>query len=236
MKFVPPKCENCRVKSDSLFCLCQQAEMQHVSQMKTCNIYRKGQIVFHENAMPIGLYCIYEGSVKISKLNSNGREQIVRIAAPGDFLGYRSLVAQRPYSDTAIAIEDTTICLVPKSEFFNLMQNNKKFYESLLQKICRDADEMENKLSNIAYKPVRGRIAEALLILAGKNTHEGKEAKADAYINLTREDLASLVGTVKETAIRTISEFKDENLIAIDKRRIRILNFDKLLHISNLYD
>jgi CRP-like cAMP-binding protein len=186
--------------------------------------------------MPIGLYCIYEGSVKISKLNSNGREQIVRIAAPSDFLGYRSLVAHRPYSDTAIAIEDTTICLVPKSEFFNLMQTNKKFYEALLQKICRDADEMENKLSNIAYKPVRGRIAEALLILASKNTHEGKDAKSETYINLTREDLASLVGTVKETAIRTISEFKDENLIAIDKRKIRILNFDKLLHISNLYD
>ncbi|MCU0390171.1 MAG: Crp/Fnr family transcriptional regulator [Thermoflexibacter sp.] len=202
--------------------------------MKTCNMYRKSQIVFHENAMPIGLYCIYEGSVKISKLNSNGREQIMRIAGPGDFLGYRSLIAHRPYTDTAVAIEDATICLVPKSEFFNVMQNNKKFYEALLQMICKDADEMETKLGNIAYKPVRGRIAEALVLLAGKNQFEKKEDKT--YINLTREDLASLVGTVKETAIRTISEFKDENLIEIDKRRIRILDFDKLLYISSLYD
>jgi CRP-like cAMP-binding protein len=197
-------------------------------------MYRKSQIVFHENAMPIGLYCIYEGSVKISKLNSNGREQIMRIAGPGDFLGYRSLIAHRPYTDTAVAIEDATICLVPKSEFFNVMQNNKKFYEALLQMICKDADEMETKLGNIAYKPVRGRIAEALVLLAGKNQFEKKEDKT--YINLTREDLASLVGTVKETAIRTISEFKDENLIEIDKRRIRILDFDKLLYISSLYD
>jgi CRP/FNR family transcriptional regulator, polysaccharide utilization system transcription regulator len=234
MKFTLPKCETCNARKDSLLCLCHDEEVEHLSEMKTCNMYRKGQIVFHENAMPIGLYCIYEGNVKISKQNSNGREQIMRIAAPGDFLGYRSLVAHRPYADTAIALEDTTICLLPKSEFFNLMQHNKKFYEALLQRICKDADDMEAKLGNIAYKPVRGRIAEALVLLAGKN-HQQKP-KADSYINLTREDLASLVGTVKETAIRTISEFKDENLIEIDKRRIKILNLDKLLHISNLYD
>lgn len=234
MKFTLPKCETCGIRDKSLFCMCKQEEVEHISQMKTCNMYRKSQIVFHENAMPIGLYCIYEGSVKISKLNSNGREQIMRIAGPGDFLGYRSLIAHRPYTDTAVAIEDATICLVPKSEFFNVMQNNKKFYEALLQMICKDADEMETKLGNIAYKPVRGRIAEALVLLAGKNQFEKKEDKT--YINLTREDLASLVGTVKETAIRTISEFKDENLIEIDKRRIRILDFDKLLYISSLYD
>jgi CRP-like cAMP-binding protein len=153
----------------------------------------------------------------------------MRIANAGDFVGYRSLLAKIPYNYSAVAIEDTTICQIPKSEFFTLIRGNNDFYERVMQLICKDADEVEAKMSDIAYKPVRGRIAEALMLLNG--------ARRDTeFITLTREDLASLVGTVKETAIRIISEFRDDNIIEIDRRRIKILQPEKLMRISNLYD
>jgi CRP-like cAMP-binding protein len=192
-------------------------------------LYKKGQYIFYENAAPIGLFCINTGAVKLCKLSSNGKEQITRIARPGDLLGYRSLIAKTTYTYSAVAIEDTAICLIPKPEFFALIRNNSQFYEGLMQLLCKEADEMEAKIGDIAYKPVRGRIAEALMLLAGA-------AKESGYITLTREDLASLVGTVKETAIRIISEFREENLLEVDKRRIRILRPEKLMQISNLYD
>jgi CRP/FNR family transcriptional regulator, polysaccharide utilization system transcription regulator len=229
MKFVSPKCKNCKSKDDSLFSVCQISETEQINSTKTANLYKKGQYIFYENAAPIGLFCISSGAVKLSKLSSNGKEQIVRIARTGDFIGYRSLISKTRYTYSAIAIEDATICLVPKPEFFALIRNNNQFYESLMQLICKEADEMEAKIGDIAYKPVRGRIAEALILLAGA-------CKDSEYITLTREDLASLVGTVKETAIRIISEFKDEKIIEIDKRRIRILNQEKLLAVCDLYD
>jgi CRP/FNR family transcriptional regulator, polysaccharide utilization system transcription regulator len=229
MKFVSPKCKSCKSKDDSLFNVCQIAETEQLNSAKTSNLYKKGQYIFYENAAPVGLFCLSSGAVKLSKLSSNGKEQIVRIARPGDFLGYRSLISKARYTYSAIAIEDAAVCLIPKPEFFTLIRNNNQFYESLMQLICKEADEMEAKIGDIAYKPVRGRIAEALVLLAGA-------CKDSEYITLTREDLASLVGTVKETAIRIISEFKDEKIIEIDKRRIRILNQAKLMAVCNLYD
>jgi CRP/FNR family transcriptional regulator, polysaccharide utilization system transcription regulator len=229
MKFVSPNCKNCKARENSLLSFCQVKESEQLNAVKTANLYKRGQYVFYENAAPIGLFCINTGAVKLSKLSSNGKEQITRIARPGDLLGYRSLIARTTYTYSAVAIEDTTICLIPKPEFFTLIRNNSQFYEGLMQLLCKEADEMEAKIGDIAYKPVRGRIAEALMLLAGA-------AKESGYITLTREDLASLVGTVKETAIRIISEFRTEKLLEVDKRRIRILRPEKLLQISNLYD
>lgn len=229
MKMPYPECTTCKSRSSSLFSLCSCAEAAKISISKTCNIYKKEQVVFHENVFPIGLFCINTGAIKLSKIFSTGKEQILRIARAGDFIGYRSLITNDPYSVTATALEDSTICLIPKSEFHDIMRTNKNFYTSLLESICKELENTETKLGEIAYKPVRGRMAEALLLLS--NTYKEEE-----FINLTREDLASFVGTVKETAIRVVSEFKEEKLISIDKRRIKIINAGGLLQISNLYD
>ncbi len=229
MKMPQLECATCKTRNNSLFNFCSCAEAEKINLSKTCNIYKKDQVVFHENVFPIGLFCINTGAIKLSKIFSTGKEQILRIARPGDFIGYRSLITNDPYSVTATALEDSTICLIPKSEFQELMRTNKNFYESLLIMICKELENAESKIGEIAYKPVRGRIAEALLLLS--NTYKEEE-----FINLTREDLASFVGTVKETAIRVVSEFKEEKLISVDKRRIKIINAKGLLQISNLYD
>ncbi|KXX68662.1 Crp/Fnr family transcriptional regulator [Flammeovirga sp. SJP92] len=228
MKLVQPSCA-CKAKSNQSMFSCLTAEQLEKLQTHTCHFFKKGQPIFQEDSMPTGVYCISEGLVKVTKLGSNGKEQILRIAKPGDFVGYKSLIKGSRYRASAIAIEDSSICLIPKAIFMELLHENVEFYQQIVHLLCEVIDNAETKITDIAYKPVRGRIAEALLVL-------DKAFVDKEHITLTREDLAGLVGTVKETAIRIISEFKHEKLIEINKRSIKIINPDGLVKISHLYD
>ncbi|GAA4842193.1 Crp/Fnr family transcriptional regulator [Algivirga pacifica] len=229
MKLTQSTCKICKGSESSLFSCCTPEEIENLNLATNCSFYKKGQPVFQEDSMPVGLYCVSEGLVKVTKLGSNGKEQILRIAKPGDLVGYKSLIMSMRYKASAIAIEDSSICLIPKSQFQELLNSNRAFYDGIMQLLCEEIDSAETKITDIAYKPVRGRIAEALLLL--NSSFVDKE-----QITLTREDLAGLVGTVKETAIRIISEFKNENLIEINKRSIKIINEQGLKKISHLYD
>lgn len=222
-------CERCRQSAHCLVKFCTTQEIDNVNASKTCVSYKRGETLFHEGAPPLHLYCINSGSIKIVKEASGGKEQIVRIAKAGEVAGYRSLIMQQRYSNSAIAIEDSKICLIPRDMFQHLSANNHKFYDALMKLLCEEIELSQSKMAEIAYKPVRGRVAEALIILA-------QMANPQGIINLTREDLASFVGTVKETVIRTLSEFKSEHLIEVDKRNIKILNLVGLERLSNLYD
>lgn len=229
VKFTQPRCEHCGTKDNCLFNVCSKDELSEISASKSCNVYKKGQVVFQEGSLPLGMFCLHKGLVKITKLGSNGKEQILRIAKAGDFLGYRSLIGGSRYRASAVALEDTTICLVPKAEFMETLRANSVFHDGMMKVLCTVIESAENKLTDIAYKPVRGRIAEALILL--DKAFDDRE-----QITLTREDLAGFVGTVKETAIRIVSEFKNEKLIEIDKRSIKVVNPEGLMRISNLYD
>lgn len=229
MKLTQPTCKFCKGKDSSLFSCCTPDELEKVNLVKSCNFFKKSQPIFQENSMPVGLYCVSEGLVKITKLGSNGKEQILRIAKPGDLFGYKSLIKNSRYRASAVAIEDSSICFIPKAQFNELLENNKAFYDGIMKLLCDVIESAETKITDIAYKPVRGRIAEALILL--DRAFEDKE-----HITLTREDLAGLVGTVKETAIRIISEFKQEKLIEINKRSIKVINQEGLMKISHLYD
>ncbi len=222
-------CENCRSRGASLFRFCQTSELEEITEAKSCQIFKRGQELFGEGSLPLGLFCINTGSIKIVKYASGDKEQIMRIAGPGEQVGYRSLITHRRYDVSAVAAEDSRVCIVPKEVFYKLTQSNKDFYAALVEQLCTVIETTQEKMADIAYKPVRGRIAEAILLLSRRSKEEG-------VINLTREDLASFVGTVKETAIRTLSEFRNERLISIEGRSIRVVNFSGLEKISGLYD
>lgn len=221
-------CEKCRNINSSLIKFCTQQQVENVNYAKTCSAYKRGDVLFHEGGLPLGIFCLNSGSVKIVKAASGGKEQIVRIATSGDIIGYRSLLMRQRYSASAIATEDCKVCLIPREEFSKLTVENPKFYDALIERLCKELEDSQNKMADIAYKPVRGRLAEALLLLS--------QSSENGLINLTREDLASFIGTVKETTIRLLSEFKEEGLIEIDRRSIRLLNVAGLEKVSNIYD
>ncbi len=221
-------CEKCKNAKSSLIKFCTQQQVENVNYAKTCSTYKRGDVLFHEGGLPLGIFCLNSGSIKIVKSASGGKEQIVRIATSGDIVGYRSLLMRQRYSASAIATEDCKVCLIPREEFMKLTTENPKFYEALIERLCKELEESQNKMADIAYKPVRGRLAEALLLLSQSNEN--------GLINLTREDLASFIGTVKETTIRLLSEFKEEGLIEVDRRTIRLIDVVGLEKVSNIYD
>lgn len=233
MRLSPPECEHCKSRTHSLFHFCHLEEIADISLSKTCSSYKRGQIIFQEGANPIGLYCINKGKIKLSKYASDGRDQIVRIAKVGDFLGYSSLLGGTPYSVSALAMEDCIVCHIPRSIIFGIFKQNSRFSEGLIKLLCQTIDTSIEKMADLAYKPVRGRMAEALLLLY--NAYKDAD-NPTGIINITREDLASLVGTVKETAIRVLREFKDDNLLTTNRSNIQILNIKGLVRTAEMYD
>ena len=190
-------------------------------------IYKKGQILFNEGNIPRGMYYMLSGKVKIYKMGSDGKEQIIRIASQGDFIGYKSVLTETRFNCSAAVLEDASISFIPREDFKDLFKKDNHISDFFTQLLCQDLSEAEEKMVALAYKPVRGRLAEALLNLA-----EVYKTK----INLSREDLANIVGTAKETVIRLLSEFKTENLIKTDGKLISVLDTRGLMRINHMYD
>ena len=233
MRITPPDCIHCKSRNASLFHFCHLDELEDINLHKTCASYKKGQVIFMEGANPIGLFCINKGAIKLYKYASDGKEQIVRIAKPGEFIGYSSLLSGRRYMLSASAMEDAVVCLVPKSDISSLFKKNERFSEGVISLLCSTIDESVEKMADLAYKPVRGRLAEALLLLY--QSYKSEE-NPKGLVSINREDLASLVGTVKETAIRLLKEFKEDELIKTNKSEIEVLNPEGLAQVSGLYD
>jgi CRP-like cAMP-binding protein len=233
MKGTFPECASCTCKKDSLFEGCAAEELEELSANKSCNIYKKGQVLFHEGNKPHGVFCVYDGKIKVSKADSEGKEQIIRLAKSGDLLGYRSLIEGTKYSASAVALDDSKVCFIPRENFNKIIENNSRVANDLLKTLARALGEAENKMAHLAMKPVRERLAESLLLL--KSTYK-KPGDEKFNISISREDLAAIVGTAKETVIRCLSEFKEDNIISASGSNITIIDEAKLLKICHLYD
>jgi CRP-like cAMP-binding protein len=233
MKAPNPACQTCPHRKGSLFKTCDFEELERLTEAKCVNTYKKGQVLFHEGNRPFGLFCLFEGKVKVSRTGSDGKEQIIRLAKQGDTLGYRSLLENSKYTASAVALDDTQACFIPASEFNNLIDSNVKVASDLMRLLAQALGQTQEALVHLATKPVRERLAEALLLL--KKTY-GKEGESTFSISISREDLAALVGTAKETVIRVLSDFKEEGIVSAQGSLITLLKPEKLVRISSLYD
>ncbi|MDH5367676.1 MAG: Crp/Fnr family transcriptional regulator, partial [Cyclobacteriaceae bacterium] len=217
------KCKNCKTKGKSLLCILTDDQLDDLDRGKTCIVYKKGQTLFYEGTRPMGLYCIKSGKVKIFKMGSQGKEQILRLANPGEFLGYRSLLGEEIYAASGEVLEDAAICFIPKDSFFKSLLNNKEFYQNIVKSLAHELGVVEEKLADLSQKSVRERLAGNLLML--KETY-GLEGEDSILIDLSisREDLANIVGTATETVIRLLSEFKRDGLISLEGKKIRVMD------------
>lgn len=229
-----PSCESCQSRLKSVFCNLDDESLKGLALNKSCNIYPKGQTVFWEGNQPQGMYCVNKGSVKISHTDNDGKEQIIRMVKEGDILGYRSLITGEFYTSTAVALEDTTVCLIPKENFFKLLEENSDLSLGVMKLLSKELDTAETTISSLAQKQVRERIAETLLML---KEFYGTEADGETIqAPVSRYDIAGMAGTARETATRLLSEMKQENVIDFDAKKIRILNPNELIRIANLTD
>ena len=226
-------CEHCEVRGKGIFCEIERLALTQVSDRKVTNVYKKGHTIFFQGNPPFGLYCVNSGKIKVSKIGNDGKESIIRIATGGDVLGHRSLFSDESYTATATVIEDATICFIDKKFIYKCIQDEPSVALNLIQKLSREMGSAEAKAASMSQKNVRERLAELFLILLKTyGVQEKNRTKLD--IKLTREEIASMVGTANETVIRFISEFKDEGLIEQDGKTIYILEEKKLIEYANL--
>ncbi|MCG8328613.1 MAG: response regulator [Chitinophagales bacterium] len=195
-------------------------ELRKLSDDRKTKHYRRRDLVFEEDDYPRYLYFVKGGKVKVFKTNEDGKEYIISICKEGDFFGYIDLIKDDKYSESAAAMEDTELSLIPKEDFSKLLHANKDVASQLIKMLADNVVEKEDQLLNLAYNSVRRRVADAVLLLSQK--------QEDGNISILRDDLARIVGTAKESVIRMLTEFKEDGYIEIKDGAIRILDADGL--------
>ncbi|TND10075.1 MAG: Crp/Fnr family transcriptional regulator [Bacteroidetes bacterium] len=233
-KVAQPECEHCQARYKSIFCSIGQDQVHELDTTKHCQHFKKGQVIFSEGSRPHGLYCVNSGKVKLTMLGDEGREQIVHLAKDGDIMGYRALLSNDTYSLTATALEDASVCFIPRSTFFGLVEKNASLSLQLIKLLSSELRSAERQITDLAQKPVRERLAEALLFI--KETY-GFEADGQTLnVTMTREEIANIVGTATETVIRLLSDFKTDKLIGLNGKKIKVLDLAKLIRTANMSD
>lgn len=192
--------------------------------------FKKNQIIYAEGEDPEYLWCLLKGKVKKFKEGVGGRVQILRLIRPVQYFGYRAFFAQEPYVSSAGAFEASTLGSVPMELVMDLIRNNNKLALFFIKELSRNLGGSDTKIVNLTQKHIRGRLAEALIVLKDNYGYEDDNSTLKIY--MAREDLANLSNMTTSNAIRTLSGFVNEKLITVDGRRIRILNEAMLKKIS----
>jgi CRP-like cAMP-binding protein len=175
------------------------------------------------------MYFVESGKVKTYKTNEDGKEFVIGLYSAGDFFGYMPFLEGANYKDTAEALEETELAVIPKEDFEQLLNNNKEVMYQFIKLLANNVSEMEQQLLNLAYNSLRKKVADALITIYKKYG----EGVPNFRIDMSRENLANIAGTAKESVIRTLSDFKDEKLIDISKGDIIILDEKKLSNMMN---
>jgi len=203
-------------------------EMNKLSEDRRSRHYKKKEALFYEGEYPNFLYFINRGKIKAYKMNEDGKELITGLYKEGDFVGYLALLENTEYPESAVVLEESEVYLIPKKDFLTLLFNNRDVSARFIKMLSKNLVEKEQELLNLAYNTVRKRVADALLQL--KQRYQTDDEKAFSMA-ISRDDLASMVGTAKESVIRTLSEFKGDALIAINGSKITILEPEKLARL-----
>lgn len=204
-------------------------DLKNLSNNRRSKHFKKKEIIFSDGNEPTYLYFLLKGKVKTFRSHEYGKELTISLYKEGDFFGYVPLLEEKPYAETAEALEDSDVCLIPKEDFYALIRSNQNVMRAFIKMLSGNVSEKEQQLINIAYSTVRKRVAEALIDL---HKRYSKPEDEKFSISISREDLAHLVGTATESLIRTLSEFKETKLIELKGSSIVISNVEKLKKIK----
>lgn len=218
--------------SKSIFSILTPEEKEDLRNHISLAYYKKNEFIFKEGEKPNGLLFLLDGKVIIYKEGVGGREQIIRMTKSFGLLGYRALLAEELYIGSGFTLEDSTVALISADYIHNLLLKNPQFTLRLIQKLAKELGFSNSRTVTLTQKHIRGRLAESLLLLKEKYGWENDGATLKVY--LSREDIANLSNMTTSNAIRTLSTFAGEKVIAIDGRKIRILDIHRLEKISTL--
>lgn len=206
--------------------------LQKLDDASVTHSYKNGEILFREGGIPSGIFYLVKGKVKKYTTTGKGTEQIFYVCTAGDLLGYHAVLSEEHYPDSAATIEDSEITFIPRDNFLTVLHASSVLSNKLLKTLGHEFSVFINVITSLATKSVRERVALNLLILDEKfKSEEKQEAAGD--INMSRTDLANMVGTAKENLVRLLRQFKSEGLIESNGRVIRILNKKGIIREAN---
>ena len=204
-------------------------QLSHLSTDRKEKKFKRKEAIYREGDYANYLYFLIKGKVKCMKTDTYGKEFVTEVIGPQAFFGYMTLLEDQEYHESAIAMEDTEVAIIPKADFKSLIEKNRDVAMRFIKMLSGNVREKEEQLLQMAYSPVRERVADTLLKLAKLNANETNQ------IEVLREDLASMVGTAKESLIRMLSEMKKDGIIEISGRQITLLDTNELKRISSGY-
>lgn len=205
---------------------------QKISENRQSKIYKKKEFVFMEGAQPLHLFFIAKGEIKTYKSNTDGKELVTGLHHQGEFIGFLPLLENKPNNETAMVTKEAEIYLIPQQDFLTMIYANKEIARKFISMLSNNLYQAENLLLELAYQSVRKRVATALTKLNHPNGN-GAETIMPFLITVARKDIASMVGTSTESLNRTLADFKEEGLVEILDRGLRILNPEKLGSLRN---
>lgn len=220
------------LKSGSVLTALPDEELEVLNANMSEELYAKGQNIFREGGYPTGIFFVKEGMVKKYKVDKEGREQIIYVANTGELIGYHALLADERYPDNAATLEESKIAFIPKEDFLQVLGSSKVLSQRLLKTLSHEFSVFANSLALFAQRSVRERFAMQLILMREKykqNFTPGMEVE----INMSRDDLASLVGTARENILRILKDFKKEGILETKGRKIIIKDIGKLLRVAN---
>ena len=206
------------------------SQLKLISDERATELYKKKSSIYSEGHRPLYLYYLISGTIKTYRTNEDGKELITGMYKAGDFIGYIPLLEENIYRDTAQTLENAEVMLIPKSDFIQLVNSNAEISRKFIKLLANNVSDRETQLVKLAYNSLRKRVADALLLV---NKRYKKNENDVPVIQISREDLANIVGTATESLIRTLSDFKSDKLIEINEGKIIVKNESKLASLPN---
>lgn len=222
------KCASCLSKEHGVFKCASSTGLDKISAEKSFINFKKKDIIFKEHERMNGFYCIQSGLVRTYKTSISGKEQTFQIAGRGKWLGFRDLITGEESNHSSVCLEDVEVCFIPKETITDLIKSDADFQIEVMKYLADEWKEMENHVHSMGTKQIHSRLAELLITFHGASGATDNEVN----INVTREVMATCIGTTTETLIRALADFKDRNWIRVEKNKIELINLKALYNIS----
>lgn len=218
-----PSCLACAKQAKGPFCGLSGEALTGLDRVKSFGTYPRGQILFQAGSRATGVHCLSSGIVKLYRVGAGGKEQILRLAGPGDLLGHRAVLGDRPHDHDAEAMTDVEVCYLPADTLAPLLAAASPLVRSLVQKLVEEAAEVEGRLVERSQLRAETRLTAFLLHLAGKG-----EGPVRFELPLSRQELADYLGAAPETVIRALAHLSKKRLIRLEGRFVEILDRTRL--------
>lgn len=232
MDYKNPYIEQCLEGSFSMLRELPEKEKELLVQNHTYALFRRGEIIFNEGEKPAGMFCLAMGKVKVFQEGIGGRDQIIRMVRPEGLIGYTAIIAGCNYKASAVALEESAVCIFEKNTFLKLLRRNPDLAMQMMRMMAFDLTFSNARTVSLTQKHIRGRLAESLIVLRDTYGFENDGKTIKAYVS--REDLACLSNMTTSNAIRTLSMFATESVIVLEGKKIKIVDTGRLEKISHL--